>query len=300
MVARLAHNQKYAGSNPAPALFLTLRFLFFRSFNLIESMHKFSTKDFQEPFQLEVYEALKAAEDGGMTIGETFSRWVSLFYMAQKQASIRTMTGKIDEELEAQFIFEQKKAKHPEAYAEASFYLIEALEANPTDFLGKFAAIVGRLDANLGQFYTPTAISRLMNEVVLGGLEPNPDRRFKISEPSSGSGSTLIEMIIMLKGKGFLPWHYYVEAIDISMLAYQMCFIHLNLLGAPAVVCRGDTLKGEIYDEAVTLALALHPMREDKKTESAMDAETETIEALKEAEPPLVGGQMDFNMEAVG
>lgn len=232
-------------------------------------MNKFSEKDLKKPYQREVYDALRGAEDGGLTVGEAFSRWVYLLFMAQKQGAIRMATGLLDEALEKEFLREQSRAKHPDRYAEASALLVEALEVESYDFLGSFAAIVGKLDGKLGQFYTPAAICKLMCETTLMDFKkPDDGHRMKIQEPACGGGAMLIAMTNILKERGFYPWHYYIQAIDISALAYQMCYIQLNLLGVPADVYRGNMLKGEIYDSAPTMALVLHPLSKEERAQS--------------------------------
>jgi hypothetical protein len=49
----------------------------------------------------------------------------------------------------------------------------------------------------------------------------------------------------------------HVTAIDLDILAVQMAYVQCTLLHIPALICHGDTLRGEVYSVWRTFAHTL-------------------------------------------
>jgi hypothetical protein len=153
------------------------------------------------------------------------------------------------------------------------------------DYLGEVAGLLGTLNPEHGQFFTPMSVSRMMAEMILGDLRPQVEAQgyIAIGEPAAGGGGMLLAAATVFRRQELNPnIHMFAHAVDVSNLAYQMCFLQLTMAGVAAYVERANSLSLEHFEGAWTLA-AIHNFRsyhghlhfdrpERNKTEQAQEA----------------------------
>jgi hypothetical protein len=152
-----------------------------------------------------------------------------------------------DDEVEAEYMATVKRYSSEElsTMAEMLALAVAGLEVEPCDFLGQ--VFEGALLANdhHGQFFTPFCVSRLLAEVELPETFPE-GRVLTLYEPACGAGGMVIAAVAVMQERGVDYQHrLYVEAQDIDELCFHMTYIQLSLLGIPATVILGDTLRLE-------------------------------------------------------
>lgn len=118
-----------------------------------------------------------------------------------------------------------------------------ALEARPRDFLGSVFMQAEISNDRLGQFFTPYELSFLIAKMTLEGVDRSKDL-ITVQEPACGSGGMIIAFCEAAREAGInFQWHTYTVAVDISEVAARMAYIQLSMLGIPAHVVWGDTLR---------------------------------------------------------
>ena len=148
---------------------------------------------------------------------------------------------------EAEYLDEAKRltAKDLTLFAEALGHLVEAMEAEPyTDLLGTiYMELLGKHASFGGEFHTPAEICELMTNLVM--LEPIPmdhHSLIHVAEPCCGAGAQILALgKRMADRKNILR----VQAIDISAVACDLCYINTTLWGIPTVVIHGNALSCE-------------------------------------------------------
>jgi hypothetical protein len=130
------------------------------------------------------------------------------------------------------------------------------------DFLGSVATELEVLNAQIGQFFTPYDVARMMAMMSLEGAADMiaANGYLTLQEPASGAGGMVLAAADALVQQGFHPGlHMLVNAIDLSPLCFHMTFLQLTLRGIPALVEHGNTLSGERFARAWTpAATAFH------------------------------------------
>lgn len=137
-----------------------------------------------------------------------------------------------------------------ELYNTLFHIMVSSLEEKYCDFLGQAYMQLERGNKKNGEFFTPDAISTLM--ALLNGCPQKKDLKelpFKILEPSSGAGGTLIAMInnLLLNSDLNISKDIFIEAWDINRRCAKMTFIQMSLLGVPAKIVHGNTLTLEVF-----------------------------------------------------
>lgn len=137
-----------------------------------------------------------------------------------------------------------------------------ALSFRYGDFFGEVAGRIGSLSSSLGQFFTPYSLCQLMVSITLPRAHweetLRKDKLITISEPASGGGAQLVAvadaMVQGIKEGSPLVLHrdVYIEAIDVSELAFKMTYITTSLCGLSACVRHGNTLTREVWDTVFT------------------------------------------------
>jgi hypothetical protein len=118
-----------------------------------------------------------------------------------------------------------------------------ALGAQPRDFLGSVFMQAEISNDRLGQFFTPYELSLVVAKMTLSGVDPTKDL-ITVQEPACGSGGMVIAFCEAAAEAGInYQTQTYTVAVDISEVAARMAFIQLSLLGIPAHVVWGDTLR---------------------------------------------------------
>jgi len=129
--------------------------------------------------------------------------------------------------------------------------LVQSLESKITDVLGNLYMSLELGSDRAGQFFTPWEVSYCMAKMTLSdAMELLKTKDFiTIHEPACGAGCMVLAI-----AQGFTDDHInyqeamHVTAIDIDPLCVYMAFIQFSILGIPAIVYQGDTLKYEFYD----------------------------------------------------
>lgn len=194
-------------------------------------------------------------------IWRSMSDWLECAACALRQSVFKMTQGEICQETEAKYMDRISKVKNPKNFGEALGVLTLALEEDPHDFIGQTLGDAGALNANIGQFFTPRDICRLMARINIGAKEPDDKNTFTICEPACGGGAMAIAVARHLQEQGFYPWHYHITCIDVDWRMFATCYIQLTLLGIPAGVIHGNALTVEQWDSAPTLTAVLHPVR---------------------------------------
>ena len=124
--------------------------------------------------------------------------------------------------------------------------LVEALEGEFHDFLGGVFMELGLGSSEMGQFFTPYPLARLIASLTAGDEQQQQLKTcpwITLSEPTSGAGGMVIAFAEVMLQRGLNPAEQLlVTATDIDPLAADMTFIQLSLLGIPAIVNTGNSL----------------------------------------------------------
>jgi len=125
-------------------------------------------------------------------------------------------------------------------------YVVLALEGDPNkDFLGRMFAVLELADAN--QAFTPPSVATMMAKMTLGETVPKGREFVTVSDPACGSGNMVIAAAAVVRN----DWQenvvrfLFAEAVDINRTCVAMAYVQLTLLGIPARVVLGNTLKME-------------------------------------------------------
>src|SRR5579863_3428380 len=126
-----------------------------------------------------------------------------------------------------------------------------AMQEGGCDFLGQ--VVVELFSQQMGQFFTPYDVSRMMAEMTLDTVdEIIAEQGFvTVQEPACGAGGMIIAAADVIEAKGFdIARQLYVDGTDISLLCFRMAYLQTSLRGIPATIRRGNTLSGEVFDIA--------------------------------------------------
>jgi type I restriction-modification system DNA methylase subunit len=150
------------------------------------------------------------------------------------------------------------KAKELDQFAHILAMVVNALEAEPADVLGQAYMQLELGNKWAGQFFTPDSLCYVMSKMTINEqLSPIIERRgfATVQEPSCGGGATIIGLYNAMRDLGYNPQtQMHVTAIDIDIKSVHMAYIQFSLLGIPAVVIHGNTLKMEEWSHWYTPA----------------------------------------------
>jgi hypothetical protein len=253
---------------------------------------------------------LEATSYGSLSMWETFSDFLNLAYLSLSQAVCKFQTGEMNAEKEKEFLSIEARYKYPAKFREAMAHLVMGLDRERYDFLGCVASELELLSSWNGQFFTPKHVCDLMARMTMGEQQPDPDRRLTICEPACGAGAMAIATTNVLHEKGFMPWHYWLTAVDVDPKMFMATYIQLTLCGVPANVIWGNSLSLEEHRNETTLVGVLHPYRRTAVERAEDAARTATAElqkiaaaiaattAEREARITANRGQLDFDFAA--
>lgn len=197
--------------------------------------------------------------DRSRSIGEKFRDLMELGYCAFAK---RAASGNRADQLEARYMSIVNRYSDKDtirAYPELIALAWETVASGRNDFLGHVSGQIAVLDARNGQFFTPYAVSRLMAELTVDGVDHIIQQRgyITVSEPACGAGGMVLAVADKLEHMGYNPTlHMLVQAIDVSALAYYMAYLQLTWRGLAAAVIRGNTLSLEVFESAWTIGAA--------------------------------------------
>ncbi len=140
------------------------------------------------------------------------------------------------------------------------------------DFLGELYMQLEISNKDVGQFFSPYSISRLMArflEVETSG------ELIRLHEPSCGSGGTIIAYAEDLK-KQEINYQEKLRVIcnDLDYDVVKMAYIQMSLLGIDAIVMQGDTLTQEYNETWYTPMhfINLRRLKQEKKIDKNANA----------------------------
>lgn len=154
---------------------------------------------------------------------------------------------------------EDEFAKIRDSYTKDEYKLIQesfaefaiGLEESPEDFLGK---VLEALECNrneLGQFFTPSCVARLMAHVTFDDEFVKNHTRgeiITINDPACGAGVLLIEQAMNLIQKGIPQGDILVLAEDLDPLSFTIVYTQLSLLGIAGICTRRNSLSLQIFE----------------------------------------------------
>lgn len=196
--------------------------------------------------------------ENGRAIREKFRDFVTLAYNAIAKTMAPDQEAADKHENEYMRIVNSYRDKRAiRAYPEA-LALVQIHAAHYYDFLGHAAGEVGALSGDMGQFFTPMEVSRLLAQMTTGDETDAliaTEGYVKMGEPAVGAGGMVLALAEVLAERGYDPsTTLLVQARDLSPVAYEMCYIQLASAGIPALVIHGNTISLEYYRHALTPA----------------------------------------------
>ena len=123
--------------------------------------------------------------------------------------------------------------------------LVEGLAGEMHDFLGALYMEQELGADEMGQYFSPSSISRLMAGLLMPGAQETIKREgwMTLDEPACGSAGMVIAFAYWMTEAGYNPSEQlYATCTDIDPMVADMAFIQLALLGIPAKVVTGNTL----------------------------------------------------------
>lgn len=132
-------------------------------------------------------------------------------------------------ELEQRYleIIKQYTKEQAEDFSKLLAFLVEALEEEYQDFLGKVFMQMSFGSSANGQFFTPYHVSKLMSEKNFAETKNIlKDNNFiTLSEPCCGSGGIIIAFAETMRKHNYNYQHQlFVEAIDIDETCFMMAY----------------------------------------------------------------------------
>lgn len=131
-----------------------------------------------------------------------------------------------------------------------------ALEDRTADFLGQTYMMAEFSNSDRGQFFTPDCIAQALAKMTLhDGMDAIIQERgyITINDPACGGGVMLVAACAHMKELGYnINRKVCIYAQDIDSKCANMTYIQLAMLGVPAMVITGDTIRMECRRKAVT------------------------------------------------
>lgn len=172
---------------------------------------------------------------------EVFSDFVTMAGTSVHNALLK------DQDLEDQYLKLVKKYEKEDVYRMSHLLgeVVMGLDAEPCDFLGSVFMELELGNSRAGQFFTPYDVSRLMADLVHGGMidELSGKPFITLQEPACGAGGMVIAFAEAMLERGLNPQQQlWVQCVDVDHVAAMMCYLQLSLLNIPAEVAIGNTL----------------------------------------------------------
>jgi type I restriction-modification system DNA methylase subunit len=163
--------------------------------------------------------------------------------------------------------------------------LVNGLEEEPDDILGRVFHELELHNKYTGQFFTPYTVCQMMAKMnVDDHTKTIIDERGYLTamEPACGSGSMVIALAQALKDEGInYQQQLHVTAVDVDAKCVHMAYLQLSLLHVPAIIVHGNSLSNEEYGHWFTPAPIMGGWGHRLRTRERAEA----IE-LPESKPP--------------
>jgi hypothetical protein len=193
---------------------------------------------------------------GKYDLHRVFSDWVEMFAIA--------LSNEVDlgqyEKREARYMQIVKGYTREELneFCRACGMLTLLLDLEPIDQLTKLFGELEFGNKHMGQFFTPWEVSYMMAKMTLapqdGFRDLIADQGFiTMAEPCCGAGGMIVAFAQACQDEG-IDYHeqVHVTAVDLDARCVHMSYIQCALLGIPAVIHRGDTLRLEFTEHWYT------------------------------------------------
>lgn len=134
------------------------------------------------------------------------------------------------------------------AFKAAFALVVDELEVEPRDLLGSLTMALELGNDAAGQFFTPDAVSLTMARMTFdeAGVREAVARRGYVSvhEPALGGGGMLIAALVRLRELGLdTSTQVYMVGVDLDRSVLLAAYMQLSLLGVPAMLIVGDSLR---------------------------------------------------------
>lgn len=165
----------------------------------------------------------------------------------------------------------------------------KGFEAQFGDFFGEVFMEIGAGNGKTGQFFTPYSVASLCGQITFDKEIVDSAIAEKgyvgINEPAAGGGAMIVSFLEAMKENGYnFQTQSLTIAQDIDYRCAYMCYVTLSLLGAPAIVCIGDTLTLEVWEELHTPFYVLNYL---KFRNFGKYAESKALPVINEQETPV-------------
>lgn len=179
---------------------------------------------------------------GSQSVYNIFADWIKMLALAI--SNTMEFYEKIYDKRENEYkgIAAKYTDKELNEFTVLNVLLTQAFEERFEDVLGYIYMNLQVSNKNLGQFFTPYHLCRVMAEMSY------PERikegyYIEVSEPSCGAGANIIALAEALKSKDInYQETMKVTCQDLDWNAIYMCYVQMSLYGIAATVVQGDTL----------------------------------------------------------
>lgn len=181
---------------------------------------------------------------------DNYTKFRDFCFMAAVSIKNALQYSQKDEEQYLQTI-KRYEAKDQLMFGKLLAITAEALTEEYQDFLGTIFHELQLHSKDHGQFFTPYHISKACAKITINESQTHKiidEKGFvSLNEPTCGSGVMVIAACETLKELGINYQKYlYVTAQDIAEMPFYMTYIQLSLIGCPAEILLGNTLKLEV------------------------------------------------------
>jgi type I restriction-modification system DNA methylase subunit len=171
--------------------------------------------------------------------------------------------------------------------------LVECLEHEQSDVLGRLYHRLELQNKQGGQFFTPYRVSLAIAKMLVHDAKTLVENKgfIRAMEPCVGSGVMVIALAHALREAGInYQQALHVTAIDLDIMAAHMAYVQCTLLHIPALILHGDTLRRETYSAWRTLAHVMGfwdaKLARDRRTPTAPKAEPLIAHRAQKTEVP--------------
>lgn len=194
---------------------------------------------------------LLTANAGAKRLSNVFDDFVEMAALALRNAV--DPEGHHDREMRYLKIADQYTPDQLDRFAHALALVVMEMGEEPCDVLGRLYMELELGNERLGQFYTPYDVALLVAGMVIDrdAMTTQIEERgfVEIYEPACGAAAFIVALAQQMRRAGLdYQRNLHVSAEDISPQAVYMSYVHLALLGIPALIYRRDTLRPETFE----------------------------------------------------
>jgi hypothetical protein len=191
-------------------------------------------------------------------IVQVFRDWVEVAALSVANAVDRSQFP----EREKRYLSVINKYEKPERmlFPEMFAHFVMELTRTEKDVFGPLLIHFDQAPGNkgLGQHFTPWEVSYAMARMTLGqkdAIEAKVAEKgyITVMEPACGAGGMVVAIARAMYDEGVnYQKCLHVVAVDVDPMCVHMTFLQTSLLGVPAVVYRGDSLRLEMHEHWLT------------------------------------------------